>query len=236
MKLFLNSIAAVLAALTLTTAAFAQADSTVRGKNWRPAYGGDVPSSGSGLTLGTQYTGGNIENASADACYAGAGLPYPSNTFWFNNTDAVLAVNMTVRDSGLSMATYILTPGGLVESAVATSGTATGYVPARSAYCKVGETGGGRTTSRVDALVNGLRESDFHRPIAASVNSGSCIVPGGTDPDSGSPLPDRTAYWQKTTIGAPVNTATYAGMSAVAGVGLVTSPTLAGITVALGCP
>ena len=91
-------------------------------------------------------------------------------------------------------------------------------------------------TPRVDALINGLRESDFHRPIAAAVSSGSCIVPGGLDPNSGNQLPNQLAYWQKTTIGAPVNSETYAGMSAVAGVGLVTAPTLAGITVALGCP
>jgi hypothetical protein len=127
MKL-LHLTAAVLAAL-LTGNSFGQADSTNR-RSFRPAVMGDLGSaSGSGLTLGTQYTGGNIENASPDACYAGAGLPYPGNTFWFNNTDAVLAVNMTVRDSGLSMATYILTPGGLVESAVATSGTSNGWRP-----------------------------------------------------------------------------------------------------------
>jgi hypothetical protein len=234
MKL-LHITAAVLAAL-LTGNSFAQADSTLR-RNFRPAVGGDpVVNGGSGLTLGTQYTGGNIENASPDACYAGAGLPFPRNTFWFNNTDAVLAVNMTARDSGIGMATYILTPNGLVEAGVAVGGTATVFVPARSPYCKVGEVGAPRTSSRVDALANGLRESDFHQPIAAGVSSGSCVVPGGQDPNNGNQLPDVTAFWQKTTIGAPVNTATYAGMSAVAGVGLVTSPTLAGITVALGCP
>ena len=234
MKLFLNSIAVALAALTVTNVAFAQADSTLR-RNFRPAVGGDpVVNGGSGLTLGTQYTGANIENASPAGCYAGAGLPYPANTFWFNNTDAVLAVNMTARDSGIGMATYILTPGGLVEAGVAVGGTATVFVPPRSAYCKVGEVGAPRTSSRVDALASGLRESDFRQPIAASVSSGTCIVPGGQDPNNGNQLSDQTAYWQKTTVGAPVNTATYAGVSAVT-LALVTSPTLAGIQTALGC-
>ena len=196
-----------------------------------PAVQRDSGGGGSGLTLGTTYYGANTESASPEACLQNAALAYPSNTLWYNNTDATVVVTMMLLDSGLTLVTYLWTPGGFITSGFGSNGSVTAFVPPRTAYCILGAVGGGRTAIRVDALANDLKESDFHAPIGQETGSGSCINPGTGSYDwNGQYVPPTPTMmsWKSFSIGTPMNITGFAGHG-------VYRNTLAGIKAALGC-
>jgi hypothetical protein len=173
MKLLLNSIVAALAALTLTTAAFAQADSTMR-RSFTPASRAEpvTPGGSAGWSGGTLYraaTPGAPLGSVEDTCNQ------PGKQFQ-NNTAAAAGVWVETTDSGTYINAYSRIGGTWSLVASAPYGSTFGIVPARTNYCVVSDTD--RVQWRVGAYGDGLLETDYVKPVSVVDTAvGICNMP-----------------------------------------------------------